>query len=155
MNYQDWYNFNQHTSMDCPITWIFLIVFLGEYLLFICILCNDKPFLNWKQSIEIYNDVPSYLRQEAWRPNKLRCTIKLTKLSGAGVKRDIVLNITTWHLCIINTKIDHVFVDIYRIPEKILAPWALWSPPGENNQASAHLRPTGFHMAFESWKRAQ
>ena len=49
-------------------------------------------------------------------------------MSGAGVRRSLVLIVTICPLYIINSKISPVFTHIYWIPEKIWVPWALSRP---------------------------
>ena len=73
-------------------------------------------------------------------------------MSGVGVKGDLVLNVTTWPLFTISTKIRPAFTDIHRTSVKIWAPWALLRPPGpgclgENDQAKVNLGPKGFQMS--------
>ena len=48
-------------------------------------------------------------------------------MSGVGVRRDLVLNVTI-SLYISKMKISRVLTNIYCIPEKIWVPWALWTP---------------------------
>ena len=66
-------------------------------------------------------------KQGAWRPNKLHCIIKLTKLSTYYISNGYTKrpSVECYHMASIyhNTKMSPVFMNIYRIAEKIWAPW--------------------------------
>ena len=68
----------------------------------------------------------------------------------AGLKRDLVLNVTIWPLSYnINAKISPVFADMYRIPKKFWTHWAVSMPPWtprENDQASTYLGNLNFDI---------
>ena len=87
---------------------------------------------NRQQAINRSNDGPVYRRIYAALGGD-----ELSTYYGrrGDIKRDLGLNVTLWYL-FVSTKISPVFVDIYRIPDKIWAPRTLLRPPTRGKWSS-------------------